>query len=69
MWYVWRRGEVGKPSGKIPVQRPRRRWKDNIKMVLKKWDWGVELIDLAQDRDKWCALVQTGSIKYGEFLY
>jgi hypothetical protein len=32
---------VGKPEGKRPLGRPRRRWEDNIKMVLRKWDVGV----------------------------
>jgi hypothetical protein len=36
-WGVWR-VLVGKPEGKRPVGRPRRRWKDNIKMDLQKWD-------------------------------
>ena len=50
---------VGKPEGKIPLGRPRRRWEDNIKMDLEKvgrgWDW----MELAQDRDRWRALVST----------
>jgi hypothetical protein len=46
---------VGKPEGKIPLGRPRRRLVDNIKMHLREvgWDW----IDLAQDRDRWKAYV------------
>jgi hypothetical protein len=48
---------VGKPEGKRPLGRPRRRWVDNIKMDLK-WD-GVDWIELAQDRDQWRALVNT----------
>jgi hypothetical protein len=51
---------VGKPKGKRPLGRPRRRWVDNIKMDLRKIGWGgMYLIDLAQDRDKWRALVNT----------
>ena len=51
---------VGKPEGKRPLGRPRRRWEDNIKMVLQKvgcvdMDW----IELAQDRDRWRTLVNT----------
>jgi hypothetical protein len=51
---------VGKPEGKRPVGRPRRRWVDNIKIYLREIGWnGVDWIDLAQDRDKWRALVNT----------
>jgi transposase len=46
---------VGKPEGKRPQGRPRRRWVD-----LKKIGWyGVVWIDMAQDRDQWRALVNT----------
>jgi hypothetical protein len=49
---------VGKPAGKRPLGRPRRRWVDNIKMNLREIGWdGMELIDLAQDRVEWRALV------------
>jgi hypothetical protein len=48
---------VGKPEGKRPLGRPRRRWEDNIKMDLKEVGCGgVDLIELAQDRDRWRAL-------------
>jgi hypothetical protein len=48
---------VGKPEGKRPLERPRRRWVDNIKMDLLEIGWGgVDWIGLAQDRDKWKAL-------------
>jgi hypothetical protein len=51
---------VGKPEGKRPLGRPRRRWVDNIKMDLTKIGWdGVDRIELAQDRDQWRALVNT----------
>jgi hypothetical protein len=44
---------VGRPEGKSPLGRPRRRWKDNIKMDLQEVGWGiVDWIDLAQDRDR-----------------
>ena len=51
---------VGKTGGKRPLGRPRRRWEDNIKMDLQKvggvrGDW----MELAQDRDRWRALVGT----------
>jgi hypothetical protein len=43
---------VGKPEGKIPPGSPRRRWDDNITMILVKIGWeGVDWIHLAQDRD------------------
>jgi hypothetical protein len=49
---------VGKPEGRRPLGRPRRRWVDNIKMDLVEVGWGdVDLIGLAQDRDRWRALV------------
>jgi hypothetical protein len=49
---------VGKPEGKRPLERPRRRWVDNIKIKLLEIGWGgVDWIGLAQDRDKWRALV------------
>jgi hypothetical protein len=49
---------VGKPEGKRPLGRPRRRWVDNIKMDLGEVGWdGVDWIDLAQDRGRWRALV------------
>jgi hypothetical protein len=49
---------VGKPEGKRPLGRPRRRWKDNIRMDLQEVGCGcVDWIGLAQDRDRWRALV------------
>jgi hypothetical protein len=49
---------VGKPEGKRPLGRPRRRWEDGIKMDLREIGWGgVEWIKLAQDRDRWRAVV------------
>jgi hypothetical protein len=49
---------VGKPEGKRPLGRPRRRWDDDVRMDVQEvgcgfWDW----IGLAQDRDRWRALV------------
>ena len=51
---------VGKPQGKRPLGRPRRRWEDNIKTDLQEvggvcGDW----MELAQDRDRWRGLVST----------
>jgi hypothetical protein len=49
---------VGKPEGKRPLGRPRHRWEDEIKMDLRETGWeGVEWIHLAQDRDRWRAVV------------
>ena len=51
---------VGKPEGKRPLGRPRRRWEDNIKMDLQEVGRsGGEWMELAQDRDRWRALVNT----------
>jgi hypothetical protein len=49
---------VGKPEGKRPLGRPRRRWEDGIRMDLREISLGgVDLIRLAQDRDRWRAVV------------
>jgi len=49
---------VGKTEGKRPLGRPRRRWEDNIKMDLQAVGCGcMDWIELAQDRDRWQALV------------
>jgi hypothetical protein len=51
---------VGKPGGKRLPGRPRRRWDDNIKMDLREIGLDImEWIHLAQDRDRWRALVNT----------
>jgi len=49
---------VGKPEGKRPLGRPRHRWEDNIKIDLQEVGCGgMDWIKLAQDRDRWRALV------------
>jgi len=49
---------VGKPEGKRPFGRPRCRWEDNVKMGLQEMGCGgMDWIELAQDRDRWRALV------------
>ena len=48
---------VGKPDGKRPLGRPKRRWEDNIKMDLE--EVGGDWMGLAQDMDRWRALVST----------
>ena len=49
---------VGKPEGKRPLGRPSGKWEYNIKLDLKEVGWaGMDWIDLAQDRDRWRALV------------
>jgi hypothetical protein len=51
---------VGKPEGKRPLGKPRRRWEDNIRMDLSEIGWeGVDWIHLPQDTDQWWALVNT----------
>jgi hypothetical protein len=51
---------VGRPEGKRPLGRPRRRWEDNIKMDLREIDIdGTNWIQLAQDRVQWLACVNT----------
>jgi len=66
MWRVWGRREgvykvlVGKPEGRRPLGIPRRRWEDNIKMDLQEVGGGFgDWLELAQDRDRWWALVST----------
>jgi hypothetical protein len=67
---------VGKPEGKRPPGRPRRRWMDNIKIYeyLREIGWdGVDWIDLPQDGDQWRALVNTvmnfrAQLNAGKFL-
>ena len=51
---------VGKPEGKKPLGRPRRRWEDNIKMDLQEVGGdGGDWMEFAQDRDRWRAFVNT----------
>jgi len=57
MWHVWGRDVymvlVGKPGEKRPLGRPKRRWKDSIKMDFQELGCGdMDWIDLAQDRDR-----------------
>ncbi|KAJ4445728.1 hypothetical protein ANN_12413 [Periplaneta americana] len=68
------RVSVGRPEGKIPLGRPRRRWEDNIKMDLREVGYDDrELINFAQDRDQWRAYVRAAmnlrkSYHIGQFL-
>jgi hypothetical protein len=49
---------VGKPEGKRPMGRPKRRWEENIKMDFQEVGYGgTNWTELAQDRDRWWALV------------
>jgi hypothetical protein len=67
MLHAWEREEkkmykvlVRKAEGKRPLGRPRCRWEDGIRMDVREIGWGsVEWIQLAQDSDRWCALVNT----------
>jgi len=64
MLLLWVRREAysgfwcGKPEGKRPIGRPRRRWEDNFKMDLQEVGCGdIDWIELAQNRDRWQARV------------
>jgi hypothetical protein len=48
---------VGKPEGKRPLGRPTRGWENRIKMALTECGWSVKWTHLAQDRDRWWAVV------------
>jgi hypothetical protein len=49
---------VGKPEGRRPLGRPRRRWEDNIRMDLREVGLGgIDWIDLTDDMDRWLAVV------------
>jgi hypothetical protein len=51
---------VGKPEGRRPLGRPKRRWVDNTKIGRREIGWdGMDWINLARDRDQWRALVKT----------
>jgi hypothetical protein len=48
---------VGRPEGRRPLDRPRRRWENNMKMDLQDVERSMDWIELAQDRGRWRALV------------
>jgi hypothetical protein len=49
---------VGRPEGRRPLGWPRRKWGIILKLIFKKWDGGgMDWIDMAQDRDRWLAVV------------
>ena len=50
---------VGKPEGKRPLGRPRHRWEDSIKMIIREVGEGGDWMELAQDRGRWRAFVNT----------
>ena len=54
-WCV--RGLVGKSAGRRPLGKPRRRWKDNIKMDIREVGWGKDCLEMAPGRDRWRAFV------------
>jgi hypothetical protein len=61
---------MGKPEGRILLETPRRRWEDNNKIDIRALDWGMDWIDLAQDRNMRgfceCGNEASDSIKCGE---
>jgi hypothetical protein len=64
MWHAWERNVyrvlMGKPEGRRSLGRPRRRWENGIRMNLRDIDWAsIDWIQLAQDRDRWRAVVNT----------
>jgi hypothetical protein len=64
MWQAWERKVykvlVEKPEGKRPLERPRHRWENGIRMDFREIGWGsVQWIHLAQDRGQWQAVVNT----------
>jgi hypothetical protein len=64
MWHTWERNMykvlMGKPEGKRPLGRPKRRWEDGIRMDLREISLGsVDWIQLAQDRERWRDHVNT----------
>jgi hypothetical protein len=64
MWHAWERNVyrvlMGKPEGKRPLGRPRHRRENGIRMDLREIGWGsVDWFQLAQDRYRWRALVNT----------
>ena len=48
---------MSKPDGKKPLGIKRLRWDDNIRMDLQEVGWGIERIDLTEDKDRWRAFV------------
>ena len=58
-WRDVHRVLVGKPEGKRPLGRRRRRWEDNIKMDLREVGGDGDWMELGQDRDRWRELVNT----------
>jgi hypothetical protein len=65
---------MGKPEGRRPLEKPRRRWVGNVKIDLREIGWGgMDWIDLVQDRNQWRALVNTVmnllvAYNFGKFL-
>jgi hypothetical protein len=60
MWANACRVLVGKPEGKRPLERPRHRWENNIKLDFRQVGWyGMDWINLAEDRDQWRAVANT----------
>jgi hypothetical protein len=52
---------IRRPDGKRPLERPKCRWEDNIKIDLQEVEWGKDWIDLTQDGDSWWCLVNAAN--------
>jgi hypothetical protein len=50
---------MGKREKRRPLERLRRRWRNNIKMDPREVEWGIDWVDRAQDRDRWRAVMNT----------
>jgi hypothetical protein len=63
MWHAWEiklyKVLVGKSEGKRPLGRPRRRWEDGTTMHFRETGWRKEWVQLARDRGRWRAVVNT----------
>ena len=61
-------GLVVRREGKKLLGRPKRRWKDNIKVHLREMGWGIDWIYVAQDRSRWLAVVNAVMNLYVQYI-